>query len=148
MKLEIQHLAPYLPYGLKAKTERLGIFTIDGFRTIKNDDISLKSNDTHIGFINEITPILRQLSDLTKEIEVDGKRFILAELLWSIEAIEEDDFKKYGEIPSYWKLSIKEIKESLYTVDYGDFKKLVEYHFDVFGLIEQNLAVDFNTLNP
>lgn len=32
-------------------------------------------------------------------------------------------------------------------IRYGDVLKLLEWHFDVFGLIEKGLAIDINTIN-
>ena len=31
--------------------------------------------------------------------------------------------------------------------DYQEMCKLLEWHFDIFGLIEKGLAIDINTLN-
>ena len=63
-KLELEHLAPYLPYGLK--------YIDDDVDKI----VELHNLDTGIGLVNfgwgdaknlyEIKPILRPLSDLTK----------------------------------------------------------------------------------
>ena len=65
MKLELKHLAGYLPYGLKYKDIPKGF---DGIREldIKTFDWCLENGK----------PILRPLSDLTKEIEVNGEKFV------------------------------------------------------------------------
>jgi hypothetical protein len=34
----------------------------------------------------------------------------------------------------------------LQFISYCSFNKLLEWHFDVYGLIENNLAIDINTL--
>ena len=79
-------------------------------------------------------PILRPLSDLTKEIEVDGEKFVPAiELNWS--NITTDILSK--------SINLTNKFNNLFAFDY---KKLLEWHFDVFGLIEKGLAIDINTL--
>lgn len=134
MELELKHLAPYLPYKLKI---------LNGWSDIKT------LNYTHLydennGFITMVKPILRPLSDLTKEIEVNGEKFVPAEILFSVEIDEIQNFKDFGEIPEYWKDAIA-VKPRYY--DYWQVEMLFEWHFDVFGLIEKGKAVDINTLN-
>jgi hypothetical protein len=118
MKLELKHLAPYLPYGLNCynemhkRKEILNIVIKDG---IKECTVS------HLFdyYFYKIKPILRPLSDLTKAelkaIEYPSKLRLIHDL-------------KYGYVQYY-------IMQEL-------FKKKV----DVFGLIEKGLAIDINTL--
>ena len=72
MKLKLKHLAPYLPYGLKG-------YFYDKFDIVTEIDacynIISSLNNGNI-LIKGFKPILRPLSDLTKEIEVNGERFI------------------------------------------------------------------------
>ena len=86
-------------------------------------------------------PILRPLSDLSKEIEVNGEKFkpsfVLSrdyknaeEFIHLIITEKEEDY--YKDILSHMPLCIAQ--------------KLFEYHFDVFGLIEKKLAIDINTI--
>tara|TARA_R110000796_G_scaffold97429_2_gene204439 strand:- start:16650 stop:17108 length:459 start_codon:yes stop_codon:yes gene_type:complete len=150
MKLELKHLAPYLPYGLK----------------ISNDNISTKSKDILLKALTKekehhyyatlvcngdlkccnscnsetektreiyaqiwtIKPILRPLSDLLKnEFENVYKNQIDYE---SIEHLSELDC------------------ESFLTCNfsYEFWQSLFKNHFDVFGLIEKGLAIDINTI--
>ncbi len=79
-------LCGYLPYGVQVVGDRKIYYTVDGIRTIKTGDISIKSNDTHIGFIRELNLALRPISCLTKPITVpnynQGKEFVpIVELL-------------------------------------------------------------------
>lgn len=58
MKLELKHLAPYLPYGLKIKLENFPIG--DGIRKLELDC----GHDFHFYFQQEfVKPILRPLSE-------------------------------------------------------------------------------------
>ena len=121
MKLELKHLAPYLPYGLKNQRAFHKPKVIDG----------IVGNKVYFGdtvlFINQIEPILRPLSDLTKEINMDGDMVSAYEIL---PRREKEDYK--NPIIGYWSWDAMQI--------------LLEHHFDVFGLIDAGLAIDINTL--
>lgn len=88
-KLQINHIAPYLPYGLKCQLNRLGVFNLDEEYPIPHNDICEITNlvkvgndweveisgsgDCSFGMIglDEIEIFLRPMSSLYKEI--DGK---------------------------------------------------------------------------
>lgn len=136
--LELKHLAPYLPYNLKfqifitgesPKNDELEVLSyIENCITFsKSPDYYLEDPEDNE---TEIKPILRPLSDITKEIEVNGEKFFPIKLL--TERCELQN-KLFG-LQNY--LDLKVI----------DYFKLPEWHFDVFGLIEKGLAIDINTL--
>jgi hypothetical protein len=134
MKIELKHLAPYLPYGLKVKIESklyptpMIIGYLRGVIYCNYHGVSCSFN------IEQVKPILRPLSDLTKEIEVNGEKFV--PILYLIEV--------HGNSLDYsYLLSTKNVIEYSYAI----VEKLLEWHFDIFGLIENNLAIDINTLN-
>lgn len=126
MKLELQNIVGYLPYGLKYKDKP------EGFNEIRTLCINT------IGwFLYEGKPILRPLSDLTKEIEVNGEKFVPIVKLqlkydWS-DKISINDF-------SITSMSMEDV---LFVIE-----KLYEWNFDIHGLIEAGLAIDINTLKP
>ena len=122
MKLELKHLAPYLPYGLNYQYTGNGITKIMG-----SHNIDIVNGEV-------FKPILRPLSDLTKEIEIDGEIFIPYD--WIKENID-----RHGCYIDYSDMFI-EPTEYAYNV----VSKLFEWHFDVFGLIEKGLAIDINDL--
>ena len=76
----------------------------------------------------EIKPILRPLSDLTKE----EYKIELRKMLYKF-----DNDSIYG--------IISDIKDGY--AEYGLMVFCFDHHFDVFGLLENNLAIDINTLN-
>lgn len=137
-KLELKHLAPYLAYGLFIGQPRLGViekYLLRGVKDLGTDIIVFIDDSRHGGYMSSyiagVKPLLRNLSDLTKEIEVNGKMFVpfnslSPKLRYEIE---------FGNI----SFDYKDIKVS-------DCEKLYEWHFDVFGLIEKGLAIDINTI--
>lgn len=129
MMLEIKHLAPYLPYGLK-------------YLKIKNNEIeTMKCISEGINMVdfgwgdalsfNEIKPILRPLSDFDK-IEND---------LYLSTDFESSYYGNNNEV-IFTNTSDKNYLTDIINVSSFMF----ENHFDVFGLINQGLAIDINTL--
>ncbi|GHE35057.1 hypothetical protein [Sphingobacterium griseoflavum] len=135
-KLTLEHLAPYLPYGLKI-IDNGEVNTITGI--IGNKVFIEGCHRNGYSSIDEVKPILRPLSDLTKEIDHNGERFvpihrILEAYCFNVSKMSEDEIMSYVE-------SLIEIDISYMTV-----KILCELHFDFQGLIAAGLAVDMNTL--
>lgn len=147
MRLELKHLAPYLPYGLEfiyTDTNKRGcirsLYEIEEY-----EDIKLSINRMDGEHIWMFKPILRPLSDLTKEIEVNGEKFVPL-----------NEIYKINSKVSIYKLTNHNLEITFDTEDFMQeidlyegyliMQKLLELHFDVFGLIEQGLAIDINTL--
>lgn len=90
--MELKHIAPYLPYGLKGNLVNLEYFDsqiccelyrIETGKTKESDkyDITVIVGDCE-SELKDFKPTLRPLSDLTKEIEHNGERFVpLEEML-------------------------------------------------------------------
>jgi len=136
MKLELKHIAPYLPYRLNIITGivRVNLTAVALDSTHVFTTTSLGSRERQMKQINEIKPILRPLSDLTKEIEHNGLKFVPSIILkecygHSVQIAES-------------KYLITPIQLESYTL----VSQLFEWHFDIFGLIEKGLAIDFNTI--
>lgn len=154
--LTIKELAPYLPYRLKCKT-KYGIFELN---TIKNSNIykvwfettnNHNNQDFNYKLLNElkiigkgyrikdIKPILRPLSDLIKEIEVNGKKFVPAYRTQLHINNRYLPFTVNGRI-------VLENRIITNTILYTDMQYLISLHFDVFGLIEKDLAININNI--
>ena len=120
-KLTVNHIAPYLPYGLKGKYTLSNVIILERGQ---KDEVREKTLDIEnpLFFLKYCTPLLLPLDKLTKDFLVDG--------------IED--------VTNYLSISdIAKIKENvLYYIPYGHFLRLVSWHFDVFGLIEKGLAID------
>lgn len=143
MKLELKHLAPYLPYGLRYAFDNIGYWSVFGltytgekydFGTMlrltnpdksKNpigvdwdDNINGLSAFVELDSVHH-KPILRPMSEVSDS------------LFEEIGFADEEDF-----IQSVLDGHILQI----------NFNKLLSNHFDVFGLIPVGLAIDINTL--
>ena len=150
MKLELKHLAPYLPYGLSFSVNLKNVRDNfpDELRTLKlaetNIDLALKTGK----------PILIPLSSMTKE-----EAYELGILLIS-EADMEDKEIGIGEMRlmgvAYPTIVYKDKEDEEYSVTiqfssigisgidlipYEAYEWLFKHHFDVFGLIGKGLAV-------
>ena len=143
MKLELKHLAGYLPYGLKTKGLTAiypdpiitGILGGYGSRVYWN-----YHGATGAWKLEDIKPILRPLSDLIKEIEVKGVKLIPAD------NINREFFWDY--VRNNMRALVKD--ESYILVGYLPalaVDKLLEWHFDIYGLIENGLAIDINIIS-
>ena len=133
MKLELKHIAPYLPYGLTNQR---------AFHTPKKID-GIVGNQVYFGdsilFIHQIEPIMRPLSDLTKVIEHNGEKFVPTYRLgWKLNFNPWDSRSGL----SAWKCNCEYADSALI-----DIQLMYEWHFDVNGLIDAKLAIDINTLN-
>ena len=156
-KITIEDLAPYLPHGLRGKANVTEHYQ-EGFKIncnligIKKSIITLKCYDlsgnawrgVEETTLRNFKPILRPLSDLTKEIEHEGERFVPI----------DEFFVMFGGAISLksghynWKKDfVDNLLYSPYTTySYQVFYQLIKWNFDVFGLIEKGLAIDINTL--
>lgn len=130
-RLKIEHLAPYLPYGLKIKTNnQIRTLSIEILTTTEN-----KINNVLMGLGHK--PILRPLSDLTKPYKNDATYAEFVGIRHIINDEVESEHYYYDGASRYVHIQ---------HLTFSDFMILVENHFDVFGLIPNGLAIDINTL--
>lgn len=131
-KLELKHIAPYLPYGLGFATQSGKSFKskcTNSFeiRIVKGRHPS-GSNSYHsltLDKINrgEFKPLFRQLSQLTKD-EGEYAKFIAA----------------YGDKNTDLDYLCECVEDVSNDLSYDCMVYLFENHYDVFGLIEKGLA--------
>jgi len=166
-KLTLKHLASYLPYGLKIQFD-------DGIAEMVSQTIAFPAKFIDIETVCEdvnSSPILRPLSDFTKEIEQNGEKFIplfeLGKIFYptgEIDCIQEKQLRIHikslnisiwlGYDTSSHSFCLNKgyvRKESLLNYMFVAnqlemFEKLFEWHFDVFHLINTELAINMNTL--
>lgn len=167
--MKLEHLAPYLPYNLQARIEDFKCDYVgrefDLIIGIHQWDRSGKlwSVLTEGGAkpsLDKIKPILRPLSDLTKEIEHNGEKFVPMKKLktggtnkdsvytvddWNgtnyVCCDNENHELRFAEKTGFDRRYNSESRQ-IYAYDL--FQKLFEWHFDVFGLIEKGEAIDIN----
>ena len=193
-KLTLREIAPYLPYGLKAKLSQEGVFNLDSeyrneyaYRICTITDFTTyskdlggsmkvdKTKDYRFDFdsLSEIEIILRPLSDITKEIEHNGEKFVpiieMAKLYASTNDVEAIKgavtnfhyFKCYYSKSDYQILIINDSLRGWFSYYFNDDEpncgvnivnewevrdKLFEWHFDVFNLRENDLCIYYNEL--
>lgn len=167
MKIELKELAGYLPYGLKIieVADHLPTLLI-GIGKDRTGEIFCEVEDFRYPEsiylnIKDIKPILHPLSDLTKEREHNGERFIPI-----LRIFGGDDYEKYNckidivDRPILGKridisieglegpcisFSLKNILRNGLT--YESWQQLHEWHFDLYNWIGKGLAIDINTLD-
>lgn len=136
MKIELKHLAVYLPYGLKGLAMDGDIYELIG---ITNEYIVCKNEKYSKveGRIDQYKPFLRPLSDFNKiHDDLNGSMYAMTFNIAQLEVDEDLDI-----------LIRDEHSDFISLIDcYDTFQVLLKYHFDVFNLIEQGLAIDINTL--
>ena len=171
MKLELKHLVGYLPYGLNGldgryACELIGVLNDDPFLI---GELRVEYNQDNIGYdfatikLCSFKPILRPLSDLTKEIDGVVHAVELGKLDINIQKhnrllVDSNsqpiiDYKiitkPFGKVLKVtncdrWLvyLSLTEpFRCHHYIIEY-----LFQHHFDVYGLIEKGLAIDINKI--
>lgn len=169
--IPLKEIVGFLPYGLKVMHtdfEPEGAFTQEAeIETISTECICFKSKWSASDYYFddpdcEIKPAVRQLSDLTKEINHNGETFVpIVELLKirykgfyehnlgsRYAEAETTNHNNYAEAYfsfhavfsiKVWYLSLKD--EPSWVVD-----KLKEWHFDVYDWIKDGKAIDVNTI--
>lgn len=162
-----------LPYELKTNVEKCSDISViisileDTVYVIDNDTESQKFKMVYSENINTIKPYLRPLSDLTKEIEHKGEKFVpiveLAKMVFDSPFSDPFCFKSgscYAARYKEYEFGYNHKEYSFYLFDQelvnfkflpkqlGLFKKLIEWHFAV-GLNSDDY-IDLNSLeaNP
>lgn len=167
-------LAMSLGSGMKFKdTYRNSIHLLTGIKTDNNEqnyEGGIYSNGLYMSWIN-CTPILYPLSDLTKEIEHNGEKFVpivelakvaglsprkISEISNNKVICDNKGWRSFSEFSfNYNSFHIACFRNgNLAYMDWNIdqiklFQKLIEWHFDIAGLIEKGEAIDINTIeNP
>jgi hypothetical protein len=159
MQLELKHLAPYLSFGLKfLMSDKKTILEMNG---LKENNLFVKDGHSCTVEISTAKPILRPLKDLDNEITHNDKKFYpLACLLiskhpkWFVEHYDSEKYKhitldftgRYAEAFITYQATHSIKLDSTYILNesYNIIQKLLEWHFDIFGLIEKGLAISIH----
>ena len=118
---------------------------------IRKDYLEFNYHGVYLSFQKDFVgkPILRPLSDLTKEIEHGGEKFVPIDRVaeFFIEGTEDVLEQSIAAIEYFIENNFFSRMEYLPFIL---FQKLIEWHFDTYNLISKNQAIDINTLeiNP
>ena len=140
--LEVKHIVPFAPYGLKGENkstkEKYYLHGIDVVQKM----VYVYDGGVIPGWliINLFRPYLYPLSWLTKEIEHNGGKFV------PMEKIDAWFLKVFKIIKKSGIQNTKAGTQGLFAQPYEVIEKLFEWHFDVFGLIPEGLAIDKSKL--
>ena len=131
-----EFMALSLPYELKCMIRMADIKTLTMYDF---DSYQYHYRGCHKKFESTF-PILHPLSDLTKEIEHKGKKFV------PVSKIIDDERRDYS-LEHLLRMIINlNMYELIINLPYWAIQKLVEWHFDIAGLIEKGEAIDINTI--
>lgn len=155
-KLELKHIAPYLPYRLKYQGYYGGVSTMRDIKHIRdyNEETDEYTPNIQVdGYTIEfIKPLLRPLSDLYKEI--DGVVRIVE--IFRMFGIYHENIRvtncglKYNDGAEWLLFDWSYSAQSFIDSDGGIYLNmesltyLFQHHYDVFGLIDKGLAIDLN----
>ena len=130
MELQIQHIAPYFPYGLKCEYEGLlsGKKRFGSILSISENSVSFeyRMNWSFTAF----KPILVPLSEFN-----DGDAYMFREY------IGEGWCDAYGEFFDIWFNDLANIDKLVLQAPLPIFNYFLSRYYDVFGLIAHGLAI-------
>lgn len=145
-----EFLAFSLPYDVKAIDKFECIWTIHPYKDALDD---LKDNE-HLSYENFIKEeghrlILHPLSDLTKEIEHKGEKFVpIEELREIIGGSWCGVYEGVVELIQEW--DIDTLKDKIKYLPFEFIQLFISWQFDIADLLSKGEAIDVNTLeeNP
>jgi len=137
--MELKHIAPYLPYKTIGISKQGTFFYLSTGCNMRGNGIEDRDIGTWVS--NGIKPILHPLSDLAKEIEINGEKFVPIDNI----PLKKPSNQFYEDLHGIAKGT-----KDVFSFPYYVIQKLIEWKFDVFNLIGQVEAIDVNTLttNP
>ena len=154
MKLELKHLTPYLPYNVMIHSKYKNSDSFSTFEINYKNYNSVLTNDSR-------KLILRPLSDLVKNIEINGDNFIPLFHFAKMQIADDELDRLYIETDNKTffncmyhtgseddDLVVYFDSYNILLTPYERITELLKMHFDVFGLIDKGLAIDINTLKP
>ena len=139
-ELLLKDLSCRLPYGVKAYVRywsKLDWKYYEGVYTVKSTFPSL--NEVHVQSEKGSVDVLLSHSD-----------YVIKPYLFPISSMTEEQIVEFDKIAELdIEYSITQIKNDvlIWTSGLNRFNWLLKNHFDVYGLIEQDLAIDATNLN-
>lgn len=147
-KITLTELAAYLPYRMQFIVEVPvweGNPPEPSHMIEQTETLTVENIAKCLQF--SICPILRPLTDLVKHVDLPGHEnmTVAAKEIWPLGLKEDYGFEMDFIMPKEWNDKMKQTPIP-YIWAYHEVESMLEYHFDVFGLIEAGLAIDINTI--
>ena len=161
MKLELKHIAPYLPYGLIVKHNDEDTLLTDLHVSGIINPVKYEAGITSVIDVDEVKPILRPIRSITEDEAFEFLKRVMPESKRDLEkgsytfkndegimCFNNKDYRlcDYSLIVDNDSMGVEcEYKTGGYSCYYPNisgYEWLFKHHFDVFGLIKKGLAVD------
>ena len=140
MELEVKHLAPYLPYGLKLQyVEREKVISTGIMQSISQNNSETHPTRVSINYQGEehiwmYRPLLKPLSQFEYDHIIQVREHLgLGQ--WC------DHYDQYFEA---WFDDAESVQKLVLQCPYEIMQFFLECHFDVFGLINAGLATELS----
>ena len=140
MELEVKHLAPYLPYGLKLQyVEREKVISTGIMQSISQNNSETHPTRVSINYQGEehiwmYRPLLKPLSQFEYDHIIQVREHLgLGQ--WC------DHYDQYFEA---WFDDAESVQKLVLQCPYEIMQFFLECHFDVFGLIDDGLATELS----
>jgi len=144
-KIKLEEIAGYFAYNLEIKITNHDRDYV-GLKKGIVKGYHFYADILHLSYIggsagksqDEMKLILRPLSDLTKEIEANGSKFVPLDRLaeWLLNE-EPDALSSIHDTKAWLEYNLNDISNLPYKI----VKKLESWHFDIHGLIKRGLAI-------
>ena len=160
MKLELKHIAPYLPYDLQmvyiVRGEIIGAGNLNRVSINRDENHPIRYDINYNDAVHEwmFKPILKPISSMTKEEAYEFGILLMGEADMKDKEIGIGEMRLMG--ATYPTIVYKDKEDEEYSitiqfssvgisgidlVPYEAYEWLFDHHFDVFNLIENNLAI-------
>lgn len=138
--LTLEHLVPYLPHGLKC--HNMGNIDEEGHAFVSeivglDQDyvwVSHEHEDDYYAY-SDTFPLLIPLSALTVEFFEENIDDAIVDFLINCEPEN-----------NHFSVEVCDKVIGWTAISYEEYQLFFKNHFDVFGLIEKGLAIDYNTV--
>lgn len=149
MKLELKHIAPYLPYGLIVKHNDEDTLLTDLHVSGIINPVKYEAGITSVIDVDEVKPILRPNGDLFKdEVYITSLCNLIADCSGEFDKITIGNYiatcidgKEIVHIDWRGGTPTYSCDGNVYGFPYKAYEWLFKHHFDIFGLIDKGLAV-------
>ena len=138
-EITVQQISSYIPYGLTLKAHN-GIGKLKGIDTTHNSIMLYYwiNGNSMRSFSIDCKPILRPMSDIEDYFE---------QLYGRLEHNDVTEYLDADFLDDHDHLEIEDLQNvKPEIIPYGTLKVLLKHHFDIFGLIDKGLAINYKEI--